>query len=315
MHLREISVYLSADTKAFTVREEQVFRLRQAFPEFNVTLCTAQEDFISHVRNADYAVTWEFRKDWYVGAPFLHAVFTPAAGKDWTEADPSGRTPVIYGRFHGKIMRETLLAMMLHFNRRIPETVQNQTDRKWERDSYADTRSLTRQTVLIIGYGNIGRECAKVLKVFGAKVIGVKRDLSKGTNDNIADSVISFDDIIPALREADHVVLTLPGGRETDNIFGRTHLENMKRTAYLYNMGRGNCIGEDDIVWAVTYSKIAGFWLDVFDKEPLPLTSKLWRFPNVIITPHSSAINAEYFDLYFDELIQIIKYLETKRGA
>ncbi|NPV00736.1 MAG: D-2-hydroxyacid dehydrogenase [Brevinematales bacterium] len=315
MHTREIAVYLTTDIRACTVREEQIFRIRNAFPDFNVTLCASVDDFVTHVHNADYAVTWEFKKEWYAGAPFLHTVFTPAAGREWIEPDPSGRTPTIFGRFHGKLMRETLLAMMLYFNRRVAETLQNQTDRKWERDAYSDTHSLTRQTVLIIGYGNIGRECAKVLKALGAKVIGVKRDLSKGTNDNIADSVITFDNIAPALREADHVALILPGGRETDGIINRSHLENMKKTAYIYNMGRGNCIGEDDIVWAVTYSKIAGFWLDVFDKEPLPLTSKLWRFPNVVITPHSSAFNAEYLDLYFDELIQIIKYLETKRGA
>ncbi|OHD57167.1 MAG: hypothetical protein A2Y33_09600 [Spirochaetes bacterium GWF1_51_8] len=311
----QIAVFLQTEEKSFSVREEQILKLRKSFISYDVVNCPTEAEFIQHLHNAAYAVTWFFKKEWYAVAPFLQTVFTPAAGKEWIEPDPSGRISVIFGRFHGKIMRESLLSMILYFNRKVGTAIQNQSDRKWDRDAFFNTHSLTRQTAVIIGYGNIGRECAKVLKALGCSVTGVKRDLTKGAGDGIADKVIVFADILPALRDADHVILTLPGGRETDGIFSRAHLEAMKKTAYLYNMGRGNCVYEDDMVWAMMHSKIAGFWLDVFDKEPLPLSSKLWRLPNVILTPHASAINSEYFDLYFDELIQIVNYLDSKRGG
>jgi phosphoglycerate dehydrogenase-like enzyme len=94
----------------------------------------------------------------------------------------------------------------------------------------------------------------------------------------------------------------LPGDTETDDVMDRAALEAMKPTACLYNLGRGNAIDTDALVWALESGRISGACLDVTPQEPLPSDSRLWRTPNLCITPHASAIRRDYLDLYFAEV-------------
>jgi phosphoglycerate dehydrogenase-like enzyme len=76
----------------------------------------------------------------------------------------------------------------------------------------------------------------------------------------------------------------------------------MQPSACVYNLGRGNAIDADALCAALCSASIAGAFLDVLPEEPLPPSSPLWTTPNLYLTPHASAINAEYLDLYFEEL-------------
>jgi len=105
------------------------------------------------------------------------------------------------------------------------------------------------------------------------------------------------------------VVIVLPGGAETDGIFTARHFNAMKPGAYLYNLGRGNCYSEEDLLDALKNGPLAGAGLDVFAEEPLPPTSPLWEQPNVLITPHSSGISREYIDLFIHEWIEKLRKL------
>jgi phosphoglycerate dehydrogenase-like enzyme len=81
----------------------------------------------------------------------------------------------------------------------------------------------------------------------------------------------------------------------------------MKPGAYLYNLGRGNCYREDDLLHALNNGPLAGAGLDVFAEEPLNPASTLWKQSNVLITPHSSAISREYIDLFIGEWLETLK--------
>ena len=78
----------------------------------------------------------------------------------------------------------------------------------------------------------------------------------------------------------------------------------MKPGSYLYNLGRGTCYREENLLAALQQGPLAGAGLDVFAEEPLPASSALWEQPNLLITPHSSAISREYLDLFVDEWLQ-----------
>ena len=80
----------------------------------------------------------------------------------------------------------------------------------------------------------------------------------------------------------------------------------MKQGAFLYNLGRGNCFGEEELMNALMDGPLAGAGLDVFTEEPLPASSPLWDQPNVLITPHSSAISQEYIDLFIQEWLETL---------
>jgi phosphoglycerate dehydrogenase-like enzyme len=305
---RKLLVYLKSDVDSFSIKKRNLERIRGEFPAVDVVEATCREEFLERLPDAEWVMTWVFRPEWYEKAPRLERVFTPAAGHDWVTPDPSGRVRCTFGRFHGRIMRESLLAMMLHFNRRVYLSPEKRGKMEWDRRAYDGSACLFSQRVLIVGYGAIGRSAAELLKGFGAKITGVKRDVAGFENDPFAERVVTFDRIGDELPDADHVVLVLPGGDETDGIFTRKEFDLMKPGSHLYNLGRGNCYREDDLVRALEKGPLGGAGIDVFQNEPLPQSSRLWQLPNVIITPHASAITREYMDLYIEE------WLETVRG-
>ncbi len=314
MKQKELLVNLENNVDAFSVKPRHLDRIREAFPGIRLKVASGREDFREKLTGAAWIMAWFFRAEWYEKAPLLEAVFTPAAGHDWVPPDPSGRVKNFYGSFHGRIMRESLLAMMLYFNRRLAPALDNQRKGTWDRSVFDDSSGLFSQRVLIVGYGNIGRQVAELLKAFGAKITGVKRKIAGFENDPSADKVVSFENLPEELPLADHVVLILPGGPETDGLITERHFSLMKRGACLFNLGRGNCCREDDLVRALTLGHLAGAGLDVFTQEPLPSSSPLWTLSNVLITPHASAISREYLDLYIEEWIETVKN-KPKNGS
>ena len=309
MNITNLLIHLHNNIDAFSLKPRHIEQIRAALPDLRITVAAGNGDFLEQLPEADCALVWVFKPEWYAKAPKLKALFTPAAGHDWVAADPSGKVNTYYGSFHGRIMRESLLSMMLYFNRRIGASVADQADRRWGRLDYSDCVGLFNQNVLIVGYGALGRSMAELLKAFGAKVTGVRRTLAGSAGDPHVDRVITFEKLEVELPRADHVVFVLPGGSDTDAIFTARHFSAMKPGAYLYNLGRGNCYREDDLLHALNSGSLAGAGLDVFFEEPLSPASPFWEQPNVLITPHSSAISREYIDLFIREWLETLRKL------
>ncbi len=309
MEIKDLLINLHSDVDAFSIKERHLDAIRAVFPGIRITSVSGRDDFLAKLPEAEWIITWIFKPDWYRLAPKLKAVFTPAAGHDWVHPDPGGRVRNFYGRFHGRIMRESLLSMILFYNRRLARSLENQRGNIWGRQEYDTCASLFSQRALIVGYGSVGRQMAEMLKAFGTTVVGVKRDTRGFENDPFAAAVVTFDRLPDELPQADHVVLVLPSGPDTEGIFTAGHFAVMKSGAHLYNLGRGSCYREEDLVNALRNGPLAGAGLDVFGIEPLPPSSPLWKMPNALITPHSSAICREYFDLYLREWVHTVREL------
>lgn len=307
MEISNLLIHLHNNVDAFSLKPRHVGHIREALPDVRITVADGNNDFMEKLPEAECVLAWVFKSEWYEKAPKLKVLFTPAAGHDWVAKDPSGRVTTSYGGFHGRIMRESLLSMMLHFNRRIGASLADQNNRRWGRLDYSACTGLFSQRVLIVGYGSLGRSMAELLKAFGASVIGVRRTLAVSDGDPNVDRVITFEKLEEELPGADHVVFVLPVGSETDGIFTTRHFSAMKPGAYLYNLGRGNCYREDDLLHALKNGPLAGAGLDVFAEEPLNPASPLWEQPNVLITPHSSAISREYIDLFIREWLETLR--------
>ena len=204
-------------------------------------------------------------------------------------------------------MRESLLSMMLYFNRHLGKSLADQKERLWGRLGYNECVALFSQRVLIVGFGSLGQSMAGLLKAFGARITAVKRSTAGFENHPDIDKMISFEKIGEELPYADHVILVLPGGAETDAVFTAQHFNAMKQGAYLYNLGRGNCYREEDLLFALSDGNLAGAGLDVFAEEPLPPNQNLWNHPKVLITPHSSSISREYIDLFIQECVEKLR--------
>jgi phosphoglycerate dehydrogenase-like enzyme len=199
---------------------------------------------------------------------------------------------------------EHVMSLILALARRLPEARDNQTRHVWRgmiSDPTQREDELAGKTLLVLGLGGIGGRLARLAKAFGMCVIGIRRDLSKGTEG--VDSVHPLAELKTLLPQVDFVALTCPLTRETENVIDAAAFARMKRSAYLINAARGRCVEESGLVEALRNGSIAGAALDVTVDEPLPPTSPLWDLPNVFITPHTAGETRRYEDNVLDILL------------
>lgn len=295
-----VLIHLQNLVPAFQPTAEQLAALSERLGRHPLTVATSEAEFLEALPAAEAAVVWRFRAEWYALAPRLAHLFTPSAGREPFEADPSGRVARHFGHFHGALMAETLLAMIGFMNRKLGVAVAAQAARRWDRAPFSSCRRLRGQVVLIIGYGAIGQRCGQVLSALGMVVHGLRRRATAPSPP--AARLFTPERRLDAVAQADHVVCILPGDTGTDCFLDADAFAHMKPSACVYNLGRGNAIDPAALGAALAAGRIAGAFLDVVPDEPLPPSSPLWTAPNLYLTPHASAISAEYLDLYFEEL-------------
>ncbi len=177
---------------------------------------------------------------------------------------------------------EHTLSMMLAFARGLPEVIRAGVEARWAREGARF--ELAGQTCCVIGMGHIGRAVACRAAALQMRVSAVDRTADAEAEG--VDELYPADRIDEAITKADHVVVTLPGTAQTRHLFDSRRLDRMKPRAYLYNVGRGWIVEEAALIEALRAGTIAGAGLDVFETEPLPAESPLWRMPNVLVTPH-----------------------------
>ena len=143
-----------------------------------------------------------------------------------------------------------------------------------------------RQTVAVIGVGNIGKAVAAHAKHLGLHVLGVSRH---GKPLDEVDEMFSQDKIDNVLPRADYIFNAMPFTSETANLLDRRRLNLLKQGAGVVNIGRAGTMDYDALVDKLTDGSISGAILDVFDPEPLPADARYWNVPNLIVCPHISA--------------------------
>ncbi|CAG9334415.1 unnamed protein product [Blepharisma stoltei] len=182
-------------------------------------------------------------------------------------------------------LSEYCLGAMLYFNKKI-ETLRLQKDKKLFCPFNMPT--LSKSTIVILGYGSIGKSVARMCKMLNMSVIGIKR--TKVEPDGIADQIFDMEKLHEILPSADFLFMALPSTRMTNNVIAEREIALMKKTAVIINVGRGDSINERDLVNALHNRSIAGAALDVFWNEPIPQNSPLWNAPNLLISPHNGGM-------------------------
>ncbi len=210
---------------------------------------------------------------------------TISAGVDaYVKSLPSGVLLTNATGGYGLAIAEHMLGMYLSLIKKLNGYQELQRAHEW--GDLGDVKSVWGSTVLVVGMGDIGTEFAKLCKAMGAYVIGVRRtDL---TPSEYADEIHLNEDLDELLGRADCVAVSLPGTKETANMFTKDRFEKMKNTAVFINVGRGSIVDQDALTDALNSGEIFGAGLDVVTPEPLPSDNALWSAKNVIITPHVS---------------------------
>jgi phosphoglycerate dehydrogenase-like enzyme len=215
------------------------------------------------------------------------------------------------------------LAMMINLARDLRGSVRNQDAARWDKAT-RHTGEVRGATLGLWGYGGIGRETARLAKAFGMTVhvltrypIGPRGDnyAAAGTGDpegSLPDQCFTAGAEREFLSGLDFLVLALPHTRQTDGLIGEGELRNLRRTAFLLNPARGPIVREEALLKALAEGWIAGAALDTHHIEPLPADNPLWKFPNVIVTPHvSGSDRAVQFPARMGELFveNVCRYL------
>jgi phosphoglycerate dehydrogenase-like enzyme len=138
---------------------------------------------------------------------------------------------------------------------------------------------LTGKTVLLVGYGSIGKEIERMLEPFNVNLIRMARS---ARTDPTVHSVGDLDALLP---QASVVILILPSTAESHHLIGARQMELMQQGTLLVNSARGPIVDTHALVAALQAGRIRAA-ADVTDPEPLPDGHPLWSCPNLLITPH-----------------------------
>ncbi len=184
----------------------------------------------------------------------------------------------------GQAISEHMLGMLLMLLKRLHEYRDDQMTAEWI--DRGDVRSPRRMTVLIIGAGSIGTDFARLVKLMGARTVGVRR--TRGEADPVYDEMHTFDELDRLLPGADVTALSLPETPQTVGLMDARRFGLLKTGSYLLNVGRGSVLDQDALLSALREGRLAGAGIDVTVPEPLPKDHPLWGEKNLIITPHIS---------------------------
>jgi len=272
------------------------------------------DELQSRVGEADVlVVSGLWRNELLERAPRLAFVQSISAGTDQYSRDAFVAAGVRLASAQGaneRAVAEHAIALILAVARKIAEACDNQRRHAWRGmigEIARREREIGGKTLVVVGLGRIGTRLAALARAFGMHVIGVKRDLARGSD--AVDELVPQTALLDALPRADFVALTCPLTPSTERLIEARALAAMKPTAVLVNVARGKVVDEAALIDALTRRQIGGAALDCVEREPLPPESPLWDMDNVLITPHSAGETQDYEDNVLDCLLENLERL------
>jgi phosphoglycerate dehydrogenase-like enzyme len=198
-------------------------------------------------------------------------------------------------------LAEFAIASILFFAKDLRQLVRSQRAGQWKQ---FDIEVVCGQVLGIVGYGDIGRESARLARAFGMKVVAVRRRAALSNQDTDLERTYSPDGLREMLAICDYVLVTTPLTPETRGMIGESEMGAMKSTGVIINLGRGPVIVESALIDALTSKRIRGAALDVFDEEPLPEGHPFYSLENVLLSPHSADHTVGWADLAMHVFIE-----------
>jgi phosphoglycerate dehydrogenase-like enzyme len=236
----------------------------------------------------------------------VRLVLSLMAGTEWIPGTVGPHVTICNARgAHNISTAEWTVSAILAMLKYIPFYLDVQREGVWKRRfeasaQYAritgDTRpiyppvmleELTGKSVLLVGYGAIGKEIERMLAPFH---VNLKRVARTARSEPCVHAVSQLDSLLP---HAEIVILILPSTAESHHLIGSRQLALMRQGALLVNAARGPIVDTDALVEALNSGRIRAA-LDVTDPEPLPEGHPLWSCPNLLITPHVAGSTPQF---------------------
>jgi len=183
---------------------------------------------------------------------------------------------------------EHALALIMSALRKIPYANDTTHKGKWEKKNIKGTE-LSKKTLGIVGFGNVGARLSNLVKGFGVNILVSSKSLESRKKDFPHVKNVSFDELIST---SDIISFHCKAPSDGKPLISKEHYKKMKPTAVIINTARGNIVDENDLNAALNENLIAGAALDVYSKEPAK-ENILFNNPKAILTPHVAASTTE----------------------
>lgn len=284
-------------------------RLLDHLPEpVNIQTGNDPEFLAEHAPGADVILVGGLKPD------LFRATFSLASRVRWVHAMWAGvekllfpeliqsSIPLTNGRGVFKDgLAEFTIASILFFAKDLRRLVRNQEAGCWEQ---FDVLEVRKQVLGIVGFGEIGRESARLARALGMRIHAVRRRPAESNGEPYVDQLFPLSQLRDMLASCDYVLAATPLTADTRGLIGEAELAAMKQSAVIINVGRGPVVVESALIAALEQGRIKGAALDVFDTEPLPAGHPFYRLSNVLLSPHSADHTVGWADLAMNKFIE-----------
>jgi len=277
-----------------------VAELKNSAPPGVQIVSVTPNQVVSDIADADALITPKITGDQVRAAKRLQWVQILNAGAEESLPALKG-TAVIVTNFKavlGPEVADHAMALLLSLTRGLYQTIPARGHWQIPR-GIAQVTELNGKTAVVLGVGGVGTQIAQRANAFGMAVIGV--DPKDAAPPAFIQKLVKPEQLDAALPQADVLFVTVPETPATKGMIGAAQFAAMNRGAYFICVSRGTIYSTPALIAALESRQLAGAGLDVTDPEPLPADHPLWKFENVVITPHiagaSNAAQGRVMDL------------------
>jgi len=294
--------------------EKYISQLEKIANPYEFISCTNKSELMKHLPEMEILVIFvaKFEAELLGLAPNLKWIQAITAGVDNLPLKEINDRRIILTNARGihKIqMAEFTIAAMINFARNFHLMHRNQIKGVWDR-SMPQTE-IYGKVVGIIGLGSIGQEIARKASFFGMRVLGVRKNPQPM---KYVDQVYGIEEMNAVFQKSDYIINLLPLTAGTQKIIDKDYFSAMKKAACFINIGRGPTVNQADLVDALKSNQIGGLVADVYEEEPLPEDSPLWKLENVILAPHIAGVSPNYMKRAMDVIRHNLKVYVSQSG-
>ncbi len=238
--------------------------------------------------DVEFALAWRHPHGEFRRFPNLKCIASMGAGVDNILSDPDlpagvPITRIVDATMAGS-MSEYVVMSALNYCRNTRFFMEREAEEAWQP---VIPKLAEKETIGILGLGQLGLDAARKLVALGFKVAGWRR------SDKPLEGIATFigrDQFVAFLAESRILINMLPLTPETENILNRDTFNHLPQGAYLINVARGRHLVEEDLLEAIASGQLSGACLDVFRTEPLPEKHPFWQQPAITVTPHIASL-------------------------
>lgn len=293
-------------------------RLQEQFPQHSFVQLNDLDRVIDEIGDAEALVGWQLRPEQFMAARqlrWIHATTAAVHQLMFPELVTSNVRVTNSTDIHGPVVAEHAIALVLALAKGLSAAVKFQAEQRWgQQDMWRSAmrpREIAGATLGVIGLGAIGRECVRLAKALGMRVIAIREHPERGSEG--ADRVLGPSQLSALLSDAEYVLVAAPLTPRTKALFGEQSFSKMRKDACFLNVSRGALVDEAALAHVLQSGRIRAAALDVFEVEPLPPESSLWRLENLLITPHTAALTEKLWERHYLRIAENLRrYAEGK---